>query len=47
MRDDIRQEAKRLDSALKMGSMNVMILTGDTRINAVNVAKQLGWVSSD
>ncbi|CAD8112179.1 unnamed protein product [Paramecium sonneborni] len=47
MRDDIRQEAKRLDSALKMGSMNVMILTGDTRVNAVNVAKQLGWVSSD
>ncbi|CAD8194355.1 unnamed protein product [Paramecium octaurelia] len=47
MRDDIRQEAKRLDSALKMGSMSVMILTGDTRVNAVNVAKQLGWVSSD
>lgn len=39
MRDDIRPEAKRLDSALKMGNMNVTILTGDTRINAVNVAK--------
>ncbi|CAD8113213.1 unnamed protein product [Paramecium primaurelia] len=47
MRDDIRQEAKRLDSALKMGNMNVMILTGDTRVNTVNVAKQLGWVSCD
>ncbi|CAK66378.1 unnamed protein product (macronuclear) [Paramecium tetraurelia] len=38
MRDDIRQEAKRLDSALKMGNMSVMILTGDTRVNTVNVA---------
>ncbi|CAD8122769.1 unnamed protein product [Paramecium sonneborni] len=47
MRDDIRQEAKRLDSALKMGNMSVMILTGDTRVNTVNVAKQLGWVSCD
>lgn len=39
MRDDIRDDAKRLDAALKMGSMEVMILTGDTRVNAVNVCK--------
>lgn len=39
MRDDIRDSAKSLDSALKFGNMDVLILTGDTRVNAVNVAK--------
>ncbi|KAM3130810.1 hypothetical protein pb186bvf_017105 [Paramecium bursaria] len=45
LRDDVRQDAMNLDVLFRQGQMEIQMITGDTRINAVNTAKQLEWMN--
>lgn len=46
MRDDLRNDSQLIVENLTAARIDVKMITGDTRITAVNVGKQLNMISS-
>jgi Ca2+ transporting ATPase len=47
VRDDVREDAGSTIRTLQEALIDIKMITGDTRINAVNVGKQLSMITSE